>query len=331
MDDRRRRCTAAGGAALLAALSAALLPAGAAAQPVRRLTILVGFAAGGAPDTVARALGEGLRGLHYQTLVENKAGAGGRLAAEALLAAPADGGTVMIAPAGVLTIYPHIHARLRYDGLKDFAPLATAGEFRFALAVGPAVPAAVKTLSDYVAWVRANPAQALYGSPGAGTAMHFIGVELARAAKVELQHVPYRGGALALADLMGGTVPCMLATLPLLIKPHLAGKLRILAHSGEQRSAAVPDVPTFKETGYPALTMSEIFVVVAAARTPAAVQDTLAAAFAAAAAAPAVKAALAAAEFDALALPPPAIAARLAASHQRWGGVVKATGYRAED
>lgn len=237
----------------------------------------------------------------------------------------------MIVPAGVLTIYPHIYNKLRYDSLKDFAPLATAGQFDFGMAVGPAVPASVKTVADFIAWAKANPKNAQFGSPGGGTAMHFLGIELGRVGKFEFSHIPYRGGAPAMSDLMGGTVPAIFTTLPLLIKPHQNNKLRILAHSGEQRSKAIPDVPTFKEAGFPALTMSEMFVVVANAKTPETVQKELATALAAAAATPSVKAALEAAEFDPLTLAPVEISARLQSDFERWGKVVKATGYKAEN
>ena len=301
------------------------------AQPGKKLTMLVGFPAGGAPDVVARAVSAGVRNHGYQAIVENKAGAGGRLATDLLLGAPADGSTVMLVPGGNLTLYPHIYTKLRYDGLKDFAPLATACEFQFALAVGPAVPASVKTLSDFVAWAKANPGRAQFGSPGAGTAMHFIGVDFAREAKFDFQHVAYRGGAPALVDAIGGTVPAVMTTLPNLVQPHKGGKVRILAHSGAQRLASVPDVPTFKEAGFPSLTISDMFLFVASAKTPAAVQKELATALASAAAAPDVKGVLEAAEYQPLSLPPEAIAARLKAEHARWATVAKATGYKSDD
>ena len=301
----------------------------ASAQAIKKLNILVGYPAGGAPDTVARAVGEGLRNQGWTALIDNKAGAGGRLAADALLAGPADGSAVMLVPGGNLTIYPHIYTKLRYDGLSDFVPLATACELAFGMAVGPTVPA--KTLAEFIAWARANPGQAQFGSPGAGSAMHFIGVQLATQAKFELQHIPYRGGAPALKDVMGGTIPVVFTTLSNLIQPHKAGKVRILAHSAGKRLPGLPDVPTFEESGFPSLTVSEMFVFVAPARTPVAAQRELAAQLTAAAAQPGVKAVLDAAEYTPLAMSQEAIAARLAAEYEHWGAVVKATGYKAED
>ena len=315
--------------ALLGASAAAALPTLGHGQAPRRMTMLVGFPAGGAPDTVARALGEGLRTQGYSSIVENKPGAGGRLASDALLAAPADGSTVLLLPGGSLTIYPHIYNRMRYASPKDFALLATVCDFPFAFAVGPEVPS--RTLAEFVAWARANPGKAQFGTPGAGTAMHFLGVQLAAQGRFEMTHIPYKGGAPALTDVMGGTVPALFTTLPNLVKPHQARKVRILAQSGEHRIASLPDVPTFKEAGFPGLTMSEIFLVVAPPGTPPEKQQELAAAIAAAAADPSVKSVLTAADYAPLAVPRRALSARLVEEHQRWARVVRDTGYKAED
>jgi tripartite-type tricarboxylate transporter receptor subunit TctC len=213
--------------------------------------------------------------------------------------------------------------------MADFALLATACEFDFALAVGPGTPA--KTLAEFIDWAKANPTKAQFGSPGAGTAMHFIGVQLGQLGKFEFQHIPYRGGAPALTDTMGGTLPAVMTTLPNVLSAHRTGKVRVLAHSGSTRSAALPDVPTFKESGFPTLAISDSFVWVAPARTPASVQQELAAALAAAVSKPKVKAALSAAEYDALTLTPEALAARLSIESKHWAEIVKATGYKAED
>lgn len=321
--NRRDVLTLLGGAASLA------LPSVGRAQGGRKLTMLVGFAAGGAPDTVARALAEGLRSQGYTAIVDNKAGAGGRLATDALLAGPADGSTVALLPGGSLTIYPHVYNKLRYGGPTDFALLAAVCEFPFAFAVGRQVP--VQTLAEFVAWAKAHPDRSEFATPGAGTAMHFLGVQLASQARIELAHIPYKGGAPALTDVMGGNVAALFTTLPNLIKPHQAKRIRILAQSGEHRIAAVPDVPTFKESGFPGLTLSEIFLVIAPPGTPAAVQKELSADLTAAAAVPAVQAALKAAEFQPLQMPREALLERLGDEHQRWAKVVKATGYKAED
>jgi tripartite-type tricarboxylate transporter receptor subunit TctC len=325
MDTTRRAALQALGAASLAALAGTM----AHAQTGKKLTILIGFPAGGAPDTVARAMSVALRDAGYTVIIDNKAGAGGRLAADALLQAPADGSTIMLVPAGNMTIYPHIYNKLKYDWQKDFAMLATACEFQFGMAVGPAVPA--KTLKEFVDWARANPGRASFGTPGAGTGMHFLGVMFGRDARIDFNHVPYRGGAPALTDAMGGTIPAVFTTLPNLVQPHKDGRIRILGFSGDSRLKGLPDVPTFKESGFPDLSLSEMFVFVARAQTPAAVQQDLAAALSAAVRTRSVNDVLEKAEYDPLVMEPTAIARRLQAEQLRWGSVVKSTGYKSEE
>ena len=164
-----------------------------------------------------------------------------------LIGFPADGSTVMLVPAGNMTIYPHIYNKLKCDWQKDFALLATACEFQFGMAVGPAVPA--RTLKEFVDWARANPAKDSFGTPGAGTGMHFLGVMFGRDARIDFNHIPYKGGAPALTDAMGGNIPAVFTTLPNLVQPHKDGRIRILGFSGDSRLKGLPDVPTFKESG----------------------------------------------------------------------------------
>jgi tripartite-type tricarboxylate transporter receptor subunit TctC len=190
------------GAWISAGLMAVALPSQALAQGSKPLRILVGYAPGGAADTVARAVGEGLRSSGYTVIVENKAGAGGRLSIESLVTSPADGTTLVIAPLSALTIFPHIYKSLKYDPLKDLVPVGTASGMSFGIAVGAASPA--KTLQDYIALAKKDNAQAAYGTPGAGTPMHFLGAMLGREAKAPLTHVPYKGGSAALTDAIGG-------------------------------------------------------------------------------------------------------------------------------
>jgi len=325
MDTQRRASIRAIGAASLAALTGPF----AHAQTGKKLTLLIGFPAGGAPDTVARAMSVSLRDAGYTVVVDNKAGAGGRLAADALLQAPADGGTIMLMPGGNMTIYPHIYSKLKYDWQKDFALLATACEFQFGMAVGPSVPA--KTLKEFVDWAKANPGKASFGTPGAGTGMHFLGVMFGRDAKIDFNHIPYKGGAPALTDVMGGNVPSVFTTLPNVLQPHKNGRVRILGFSGESRLKGLPDVPTFKESGFPDLTLSEMFVFVARSQTPASVQKDLATALSAAVRSKAVDEVLEKAEYDPLVMEPAAIAKRLQAEQLRWGAVVKSTGYKSEE
>ena len=190
--------------------------------PVR---ILVGFPPGGESDIVARLLVDRMRmSLGVPVIVENKPGANGMLAAEALKNAAPDGRTLMIAPIAVTVFAPLTHSKLRYDPAKDFAPVSLAANFQMALAVGPGSPA--KTLHEYIAWARSNPAQATYGVPLAGGPTHFFGVMLARSTGVDLAVVPYKGSAPFVNDLLGGQVPAGITVLSQLLKHHEAGKLR---------------------------------------------------------------------------------------------------------
>jgi tripartite-type tricarboxylate transporter receptor subunit TctC len=318
--------------AIAALTSASLAPAfygSAVAQTSKPLRVLVGYPPGGAVDVVAREVGEGLRSAGYAVVVENRTGAAGRLATEQLMAAPADGATLVFMPGGNATIFPHVYAKLKVDPIKDLVPVAAACEFTFGLGVGPGTPA--KTLKEFVEWAKANPGKASYGTPGGGTAMHFMGVMFARAAGFEFTHVPYRGGAAAIVDVLGGTVPALATTLPNLVQPHRQGKLRILAFTGSKRLPGLPDVPTFKEAGYPGLEITENFGFFAHARTPPAIVAELHAALRAAATQSRVTAALEKLEFDPVSMTQAEYAALLKADHERWGPVIKATGYKAED
>lgn len=313
--------------ALAASGLACSLPA--RAQAAKTLRVLVGYPPGGAVDVVAREIAEGLRGVGYNAIIENRTGAAGRLATEQLLAAPPDGSALVFMPGGNATIFPHVYPKLRYDPFKDLVPVAAACEFSFGLGVGPGTPA--KTLKEFVEWAKANPGKASYGTPGGGTAMHFMGVMFARAAGFEFTHVPYRGGAAAIVDVIGGTVPALATTLPNLVQPHKQGKVRILAFTGDKRLPSLTDVPTFKESGYPDLVITESFGFFAHAKTPPAVVAELHAALRAAAGQPRVTAALEKLEFEPLSMSQAEYAARLKADFDRWGPIVKATGYRAED
>jgi len=293
------------------------------------LKVLVGYAPGGAADVVARAVGEGLRASGYQVIVDNKPGAAGRLATEALLTLPADGTTLLFAPSGNLTIYPHIYKSIKYDPLKDLVPVASATGMSFGIAVGATSPA--KTLQEYLALAKADPAKAAYGTPGAGTAMHFLGVMLARQAKVPLTHVPYKGGSAALTDAIGGNLPAVITTLPNLLPMHKAGKLRLLAISNPEPLASLPNVPTFGTAGFPELNVAELFGFFARGGTPAATVAQLNAAISAAIKTPAVVAALEKLEFEPRAMAPDELAKFIRTEHARWGEIVKATGYTPEE
>jgi tripartite-type tricarboxylate transporter receptor subunit TctC len=300
--------------------------AGAQDGPVR---ILVGFAPGGTSDVIARLIGDRMRiSLGTPVVVENKPGADGMLAAEALKSAAPDGRTLMVSPISVTVLAPLTHSRLRYDPIKDFAPVSLAATFQIALAVGPGSPA--KTLHEYIAWVRANPAKATCGTPVAGSPPHFFGVMLARATGVDLAFIPYKGGAPMVNDLIGGNVPAGITALSELLKYHEAGKVRMLASSGSQRSPVAADVPTFRELGFASIEGMGWQAFHTTAKTPRPTIDRLSAAIASAIKAPEVRERLLALGLEPVGSTPDELASRIAEDTGNWARAVKASGFRAD-
>lgn len=259
-------------------LLATLLASGLAAQAQdsRPIKLLIGFPPGGSTDTVARVLAEKLSVVMKQTiLVENKPGAGGRLAAQSLKTSAPDGLTYMIAPNATpvfqTLLYPP--AVLRYDMLKDFAPVGILVSYPLALAVGQQT--GLTSAREYVAWVRANPAQGSFGSAGAGGHTHFTGIQLGKAIGVNLQMIPYRGNGPLVTDLLGGQVPAGVMTAGDILPHQKSGKVRVLGVFGATRSPLLPDVPTFVEQGITIDTGDAWTGMWAPARTPKAELDRM--------------------------------------------------------
>lgn len=235
--------------AAASALGLAGAPGFSLAQDKPVLKILVGFPPGGSVDLVARLLAERIKApLDQNVIVDNKPGAAGRVALGEVKRAAADGNTVVLAPSGALVILPWLYKNLGYDPVRDFTPIARTTTFDFALTVGPGAPGGdIKAL---FAWLKANPDKANYATSGAGTVPHFTGILLSQETSIPLTHVAYKGGAPAAQDLLGGQIPLMIDTASETIEHHKSGKLRILAVTGENRSAALPEVPTLKELGF---------------------------------------------------------------------------------
>ncbi|MBG9389256.1 Bug family tripartite tricarboxylate transporter substrate binding protein [Caenimonas aquaedulcis] len=230
------------------ALAAASFAAPLAMAQERTIKILVGFPPGGSADVIARLMAEKMRtSLNQNVIIDNKPGAGGRVALQEVKRSAPDGLTLILSPSGALVIQPWLYSNLGYDTIKDFTPIALVSTFDFAVTAGPGAPAG--DLKAVLAWMKANPAKANYATSGAGTVPHFAGQLLGQAAGVTLTHVAYRGGAPAAQDLIGGQVPLMVDTASETIEHHKSGKVRILAVTGEARSKALPDVPTLKEQG----------------------------------------------------------------------------------
>lgn len=304
------------------------------APPVlsKPLKIVVGFPPGGSADTLARVLAQQLVGVAPSVIVDNKPGAGGRIALEAVKNSDPDGTTLVLTPASMVAVYPHIYRKLPYDSVVDFAPVGRVAAAPFIVAVGPQVPADVKTLGDFIKWGKANPTLASYGSSGAGSIPHFTGVALGKVAGLDWAHVAYKGAAPAMNDLLGGQVAANVSVMSNAL-PHVqSGKLRALAVSSSQRNAALPTVPTFAEAGVKEATAVEWFGVFAPSKTPVDVVNRLSQAINAAERSKPFQDALTKGAFDSYGSDTPALFANaLKLDLNRWGQIVKTSGFTPED
>jgi tripartite-type tricarboxylate transporter receptor subunit TctC len=309
----------------------AFAPYGVARAGISSARLLVGFPAGGTTDVIARLLVGAMEDFASKIIVENRSGGAGRLAIEALKAAPGDGSVFLLAPIATMTLYPHVHRYLRYDPLQDFIPVTTVGAVSYLLTVGAKVPADVKTLADFVAWCRANPDQANYGSPGAGSPLHFTGVQFARAAAFAYLHIPYQGAAPVLQDLLGGQITSAILPIDTPLPYLQSRELRALATSGSRRSAPLPDVPTFREAGYPALDTLDWWGVFVPAATPADCVERLYNSIRQALAADEVRTGLAKLSIEIDIIDHENFARLMKSEFERWGSVVRASGFTLED
>ncbi|MFZ5637102.1 MAG: Bug family tripartite tricarboxylate transporter substrate binding protein, partial [Pseudomonadota bacterium] len=209
---------------------------------------MIGLSAGTGNDLTARIVAERMKEVLGRTVtVENKPGAAQRLTLNELRRAPPDGRTLALATTGPFAIYPHIYTQLDYDPFKDFTPLGAVASFDVCIGAGPKTGA--KTIAEVVAAARANPDNAIYGSPGNGSLSHFAGIALGLTAKIELSHVPYKdSGALAI-DLAAGRLPIVITGTSNLIEVYRQGRVRIVAVSGAERTPAIAEVPTLKQAG----------------------------------------------------------------------------------
>lgn len=296
------------------------------AQSARNLRLVVGFPPGGAVDVAARQLAEAMRESGYTVVVDNRPGAAGKLAIDAVRGAPADGEVLLVMPSSIMTMEQALYAKPRFDPLTDFAPVSAISQNAQGIAVGPGAP--VRSLAEFLAWAQNNPAKANFATPGQGTPFQFLGMALSQFSGVGLTHIPYRGGAPALADLMGGQVAAMVGAVPVLMPQHLSGKVRLLAVSSPQRLAMAPLVPTFAELGYPGLGDVEQFGVFAKAGTSAQTVRRLARDVATASQSPALRESFARVSFEAVASPPEAYAAQLRGEMRRWEVLLRQLGHK---
>ncbi len=322
---------------LVSALGSALLLAACLSAPVRaqpaQTVIWSGFPPGGLGDQVTRPLVERLKGRYPSTLVyDNKAGAGGRIAADFVKRAPADGGTILQLPSSPMSIYTHTYGRkLTYDPVADFVAVTPLAAYTFSMTVGPMVPEDVRTVADFVRWAKAHPGKANYGIPAAGSVPHFIGMMFERGAGADFKSVPYRGGGPLLQDLLGGQIPVAFNVISEVL-PHVkSGKLRALAVTSPQRWAALPDVPTMQEAGFKDIAAVEFLGWYAPARTPAEVVSRINTAVQEALGTPEMQEVFSRNGLLPLRESPDAFAARLRDEIARWAPVVKATGFTPDD
>ena len=324
----RRRFVAA--AAVAGASIAA--PRRAHSQVVGKLTrMIVGFAPGGSSDVTARLLVDHMRGYASTIIIDNRPGAGGRIAVESAKAGAPDGSVLLLSPASMIVLYPHLYKPLGYDPVQDLIAVTTVCAFPFVLSVGPLVPRDVRTLADFIQWCKANPKLASYGTSGAGSMLHFAGMMLARAANFDFTHVPYKGASPALQDLLGGQVASTVGVLGIAL-PHIqAGNLRALAMTGATRSSFLPDVPTLTEAGFPGLEITEWQGLFVPAKTPPPVVHALNRSVRDALDTAEVKAGLIKLSFEAGGTSPEQFADIVRADIARWEPIVKASGFTPEN
>jgi tripartite-type tricarboxylate transporter receptor subunit TctC len=302
------------------------------AQSLKRTArLIVGFPAGGATDLVARILANQLRGAYASAvIVENKPGAAARVAIDYVKNAEPDGSEILFTPDFPLTVYPHSFRMLSYDPIRDLIPVAPVAHSSLTFVVGPAVPTSVASLPDYVRWCKSNPDKALFATTSAGGTPHFVGVMLAAAAKIPMTPIHYRGGAPALQDLIGGHVPASVNPIGETLPLTNAGNVRILAVASSQRSKFLPDTPTMRELGYDVAVDSWLGTF-APAGTPRDVIQALNATIGKAVQSPDLIENLARIGNEPKFESPDQFAMTVRRDIERWGPVVKASGFVADE
>lgn len=311
----------------IAALLITLALAAPAAAQEKTLKFVLGYPPGASSDLLTRLLAERMRPLlGMNTIVENKAGAGGMVGTEAVAKAPPDGLTLLLTPLAPMVAFPHSHGpAVRYDPFKDFEPVAHISNFQLAMVVNAELPA--KNVAEYIALVKKDPKAGDYASAAAGSLPHYLGVMFAKAAGIPMTHVPYRGTAPALQALIAGEVKAAMFVLADALTTVRSGKARLLAVAGAQRSPLVPEVPTFRELGYD-LEASAWYALFAPASTPKDAIERYARAAIEVVRAPDVRQRLEQMGLEPTGLGPAELAKILRADYDRWGPVIKASGFK---
>ena len=295
--------------------------------PVKPIRLIVPFPPGGGNDTVARAIAQQMGpALGQPVVIDNRPGAGGSVGADAVAKAPADGYTLFLAGVGSHAVNPNLHSKLPYDAIRDFAPITLVASAPSVLVVNAGVPA--RSIAEFTAYARANPGKLNYASNGNGSAAQLAAAMYESMAGVRMVHVPYKGIAPALQDLLGGEVQLMFGTIVALV-PHVqAGKLRALAVTSRKRSALLPDVPTLAESGLPDYQAGSWYGILAPAGTPRPIVERLHAEIVKAVRAPEVSKRLAAEGAEVIGSTPEEFGAHIKAEIARVASVVRASGIK---
>ena len=300
-----------------------------AAQAQEPLKIIVGFPAGSGVDVLTRLIAEQVRiDTGMPIIVDNRAGGGGRIAAEFVAKAEPDGKTILTAPIVTTAFTPFVYKKLNFDPMKDLAPITRLGNFQFALATNNDVPA--KTVTDFIAWVRANPGKINYGSLSAGTPSHFLGVMFNRATGTDMQHIPYKGSGPVNIDLQGGQIQATFNTTVATMQLYKGGKINLLAVTGATRSPSLPDVPTFKELKLNLGPMEDAelwYGFLAPGKTPAPVIAKLNAQIVAALKNPQIREKITNLDIQVVTDTPEEFAKVIADDYKLWGEIIKSTGF----
>jgi tripartite-type tricarboxylate transporter receptor subunit TctC len=304
--------------------------AAADAYPAKPIRFVVGFPPGGAVDILARTVAPALaETLGVQVVIDNRTGANGIIGAELVAKAAPDGYTIGLISVSTMVLNVHMYPGISYHTLRDFTPLTRIGVAPFAIAVHPGVPA--RTFRELIALARAKPGTLTFGSPGIGGLQHLTIAMLNSASKIRLEHVPYKGTGPALTDALGGHIDGVVTAISGLIPFAKSGKLRVLAVTGEQRSPALPEVPTVREQGLPNFLVVSWYAIAAPPNLPAAIANTLHAAIVKVVAAPAMAEKFAAAGVDPKTdASPAAFVAFVRDEFSRWDKIVKDSGIKAE-
>ncbi|MGH8699984.1 MAG: tripartite tricarboxylate transporter substrate-binding protein [Burkholderiales bacterium] len=307
---------------LTVALAAFTAPAPAQESAVK---MVVPFPAGATLDVISRLIADRMKTtLGRPVVVENKPGAAGLIAAESVKGAPADGSTLFMATLAIISLNPHTYKALRYDPFVDFTPVAQVAQFQIAFGVAAAVPAT--TLAEYVALVKKDPKFGFYGTPAAGSLPHFFAIMIGRAAGIELTHVPYKGSAPMFQALAGGEISLGTGTISDLDTLARAGKAKVLAVAGPQRSPQHPEIPTLRESGFD-LEGTSWYALYAPARTPQQALDRLSGAAIDAVRSPEISRRLAQMGLEPTGLPAAEMARVARADYERWAPVIRAAGF----